>query len=62
MRRNKLIELSEDDVITGSIVEDGEVTALLKRSETGQFYYKAKKDSILPVFLEIFEQLQNNPK
>lgn len=50
MKRNKLIEISSDDTIIGSIVDDGDVVAVLKRTVSGDFYYKVKKDAILPAY------------
>lgn len=50
MKRNKIIEISSDDTIVGSIIDDGDVVAVLKRTARGDLYYEAKKDVILPVY------------
>lgn len=50
MKRNKIIEISSDDIIIGSIVDDGDVVAVLKKTVRGDLYYDAKKDAILPAY------------
>lgn len=50
MKRNKFIEISSDDIIIGSIVDDGYVVAVLKKTARGDLYYEAKKDAILPAY------------
>lgn len=50
MKRNKLIEISSDDTIIGSIVDNGDVVAVLKKTIKGELYYEVKKDAILPAY------------
>lgn len=50
MKRNKVVGISSDDTIIGSIVDNGDVVAVLKKTAKGDLYYEAKKDAILPVY------------
>lgn len=50
MKRNKLIKISSDDTIIGSIVDNGDVVAVLKKTIKGELYYEVKKDAILPAY------------
>lgn len=50
MKRNKLIEISSDDIKVGGIIDNGEVVAVLKKTVRGDLYYEAKKDAILPAY------------
>lgn len=50
MKRNKIVGISSDDTIIGSIVDNGDVVAVLKKTAKGDLYYEAKKDAILPAY------------
>lgn len=50
MKRNKIVGISSDDTIIGSIVDNGDVVAVLKKTVRGDLYYEAKKDAILPAY------------
>lgn len=50
MKRSKLIEISSDDITIGSIVDNGDIIAVLKKTERGDLYYEAKRDAILPAY------------
>ena len=50
MKGNKIIEISADDIIIGSIIDNGDVVAVLKKTVRGDLYYEAKKDAILPAY------------
>ena len=50
MKRNKLIEISADDIIVGSIIDNGDVVAVLKKTIKGELYYEVKKDAILSAY------------
>lgn len=50
MKGNKIIKISSDDIIIGSIVDNGDVVAVLKKTAKGDLYYEAKKDAILPAY------------
>ena len=51
MKGNKIIEISADDIIIGSILTDEDTVAVLKRTSDGDLYYEAKKDAVLPYSL-----------
>ena len=62
MKRDKIIEISADDVIVGSIIDNGDVTAVLKKTARGDLYYEAKKDAILPAYSFLLGIKQGEPK
>lgn len=50
MRRNKIVGISSDDIIIGSIIDNGDVVAVLKKTIKGELYYEVRKDAILPAY------------
>ena len=50
MKRNKIVGISSDDTIIGSIVDNGDVVAVLKKTIKGELYYEVRKDVILPSY------------
>lgn len=50
MKGNKIVEISADDIIIGSIIDNGDVIAILKKTIKGELYYEVRKDAILPSY------------
>ena len=62
MKGNKIIKISADDIIIGSIIDNGDVVAVLKKTVSGDLYYEVKKDAILPAYSLLLGMKQENAK